>query len=92
MYRGFSYLKKLFNIGPSILIDDFSSLRITGPYALVSLGPNFATIKCDNYTVETTGENLIVDKLLEEVAVFSFSSITKIEVSKQKDDGTIYES
>ena len=90
MYRGFSYLKKLFNIGPSILIDDFTSLRITGPYALLSLGPNFATIKCDNYTVETTGEDLVVDQLLEEVAVFSFSSITNINVSKQKDDGNVY--
>ena len=55
MYRGFYYLKKLFNTGSSVVIDDFSSLRINGPYALLNLGPNFATIKCDDYTVEAVG-------------------------------------
>ena len=90
MYRGFYYLKKLFNIGSSVVIDDFSTLRITGPYTLLHLGPNFATIKCNNhYTVEITGEDLIVDKLLEEIAVFVFSSIIKIEITKH-DGGDLY--
>ena len=65
-------MKKLFNIGSSVVIDDFSSLRITGPYTLINLGPNFATIKCDDYTVEAVGEDLVVDKLLEEIALFTF--------------------
>lgn len=85
MYRGFYYLKKLFNIGSSIVIDDFSLIRITGPYTLLNLGPNFASIKCHDYIVEAKGEDLIVDKLLEELAIFSFSSILKMEITMRVD-------
>lgn len=81
MYGGFYYLKKLFTIGSSIVIDEFSSLRITGPYALVHLGPDFATIKCGAYIVEAKGEELTIDKLMEEIAVFHFASISKIEIT-----------
>ena len=56
-------MKKLFNIGSSIIIDDFSSLQINGPYALLNLGPDFATIKCDDTRLRQIGEDLIVDKL-----------------------------
>ena len=83
-------MKKLFNIGSSVVIDDFSSLQITGPYTLLNLGPDFATISCDDYTVEAVGEDLVVDKLLEEIALFTFSSITKIKITKHEDDGDLY--
>lgn len=73
-------MKKLFNIGSLIVIDEFSSLRITGPYELVTLGPDFAIIRSGDYVIETAGEALIVEKLSEEVAVFSFDSITKMEI------------
>lgn len=78
--QGVSYLKKLFNTGSSIVIDEFSSLRINGPYELVTLGPDFATIKSGDYTIETSGEELTVDLLSEEMAVFSFDSIRKITI------------
>lgn len=80
LYRGFYYLKKLFNTNSLIAIDDFSSLRINGPYELLSLGPDFATIKSGNYKIGATGENLKVEVLSEEVAVFSFSTITNMTV------------
>lgn len=84
-------MKKLFTIGPSIVIDDFSSLRITGPYALINLGPDFATIKCDTYIVEAKGEELTVDKLLEEIAVFHFTSIHKIEIAMVEEVGDLHD-
>lgn len=73
-------MKKLFNIGSQIVIDEFTSLRITGPYELVTLGPDFAIIKSGDYFIETIGEALIVEKLAEEVAVFSFDGITTMEI------------
>ncbi len=73
-------MKKLFNIGSQIVIDEFTSLRITGPYELVTLGPDFAIIKSGDYLIETTGEALIVEKLAEEAAVFSFDVITTMEI------------
>lgn len=79
--QGVYYLKKLFNIGSHIVIEEFSSLRIAGPYELVTLGPDFAIIKSGDYVIEASGEELLVEKLAEEVAVFSFDSITKMEIS-----------
>lgn len=90
MYRGFYYLRKLFQTGSSVTIDDFSSLRINGPYALLKLGPDFAAIKNGNYTIEVTGNDLIIDLLSEEVAVFTFTAITKLIIITQEEDGTPY--
>ena len=75
-------MKKLFNIGSLIVIEEFSSLRITGPYELVTLGPDFVVIKSANYVLEVSGEELIVEKLAEEVAVFSFDLITELKMSQ----------
>ena len=83
-------MKKLFNTGSSIVIDEYSSLRINGPYELVTLGPDFATIKSGEYTIETSGEELTVDLLSEEMAVFSFDSIKKITIVRLKNEETPY--
>lgn len=83
-------MKKLFNTGSLIAIDEFSTLRINGPYTLVLLGPDFATIKSGNYTIETSGEELVVDMLAEEVAVFSFDSISKMTITRLKNEATPY--
>ncbi|MDS9471027.1 hypothetical protein [Sporosarcina pasteurii] len=73
-------MKKLFNIGSQIVVDEFSSLRITGPYELVTLGPDFAIIKCDDYVIEVSGDQLTVEKLAEELAVFTFDSIERFSL------------
>jgi hypothetical protein len=83
-------LRKLFKTGSTITIEDFSSLRINGPYVLLKLGPDFATIKSGNYTIEASGEDLTVDSLSEEVAVFAFTAITKLNITPHEDDGTPY--
>lgn len=83
-------MKKLFNIGSLIVIDDFSSLRITGPYELVTLGPDFVVIKSTNHVLEVSGEELIVEKLAEEVAVFNFDLITEFKMTLSKSEETPY--
>lgn len=85
-------MKKLFNIGSLVVIDEFSSLRITGPYELVTLGPDFAIIKSGDYIIEASGDELIVEKLAEEVAVFSFDSIMKMEITPSHSEDSPYES
>jgi len=88
LYRGFYYLKKLFNTSSHITIDDFSSLRINGPYELQTLGPDSATIYSGDYMVKAAGEDLIVETLAEDVAIFTFTKITsliiKTHVSEEK--------
>lgn len=83
-------MKKLFNTGSLIEIDEFATLRINGPYTLVLLGPDYATIKSGNYTIETSGEELMVDMLAEEAAVFSFSSISQIKITKVNNGEIFY--
>lgn len=83
-------MKKLFTIGSLIVIEEFSSLRITGPYELVTLGPDFAIIKSGDYIIGASGEELIVEKLSEEVAVFSFSLITKVEITASNSEEVPY--
>lgn len=83
-------MKKLFNTNSLIAIDDFSSLRINGPYELLSLGPDFATVKSGNYKIGATGDDLRVEVLSEEVAVFSFSSIRNMTVTTIKQEEKTY--
>lgn len=83
-------MKKLFNIGSSIVISAFSELRITGPYELLTLGSNSAVVKSGQYVVEVSGEELVVEKLGEELAVFSFDKMEKLSVIENVTEGSIY--
>lgn len=64
------------------------SLRITGPYELLTLGPNLAIVKSGEYVVEVSGEDLFVEKLAEEFAVFSFNKIEQLTVKEETTYGT----
>lgn len=78
----------MFTIGSSIVIEAFSSLRITGPYELIKLGADVAIIKSGHYVVEVHGEDLIVEKLAEELAVFTFDKIerfTAVDATDKED-------
>ncbi len=90
MSRGFLFLRKIFNTGSSVTIEEFSSLRINGPYTLLKLGPDFAMIKSGDYRIEASGENLIVETLSEEVAVFSFTVMTMLHVTSVAEDEVQY--
>ncbi|WP_203246877.1 hypothetical protein [Sporosarcina beigongshangi] len=83
-------MRKIFNTGSSVTIEEFSSLRINGPYTLLKLGPDFAMIKSGDYRIEASGENLIVETLSEEVAVFSFTVMTMLHVTSVAEDEVQY--
>lgn len=83
-------MKKLFNIGSSIVIDGFSELRITGPYELLTLGSHSAKIKSGSFVIEVSGEVLIVEKLAEEMAIFSFEQMNRLHVTGNVTEETIY--
>ncbi len=81
-------MKKLFTTGSSVTIEEFCTVIINGPYSLLKLGPEYASIKSGDYAVETHGEDLIIDTLSEEVAVLRFSTITSMSVTLLGSDGT----
>lgn len=76
----------------SVTIDEFVTIRITGPYSLLKLGPDYAAIRSGNHVIEATGEDLIVETLSEEVAVLSFELITSMSVKELKDGQDAYDS
>lgn len=65
-------------------------MQINGPYALLKLGPDFANVQCGDYMIEVSGEDLTVDVLQEEVAVFTFTTITAMNVSNKQERGALY--
>ncbi|MEZ7170903.1 hypothetical protein [Sporosarcina sp. OR05] len=85
-------MKKLFKMNSSVTIDEFVTIRITGPYSLLKLGPDYAAIRSGNHVIEATGEDLIVETLSEEVAVLSFELITSMSVKELKDGQDAYDS
>ncbi|MCG7345095.1 hypothetical protein MHZ92_13195 [Sporosarcina sp. ACRSL] len=78
-------MKKLFKMNSSVTIEEFDSVRITGPYLLLKLGPDYAVIRCDDHVIEATGDELIVETLSEEMAVFSFDTLKAVTVKEMKD-------
>ncbi len=79
-------MKKLFATGASIQIEEYSSVQINGPYSLVKLGPDYASIKNMQYVINVRGNDLLVDILSEEVAVLRFSSITSLSILLADED------
>ncbi|GEN84346.1 hypothetical protein SLU01_26580 [Sporosarcina luteola] len=85
-------MKKLFKMNSSVTIDEFTSIRITGPYSLLKLGPDYAAIRSGDHVIEATGEELIVETLSEEIAVFSFESISHMTIKEIRDGQDAYDS
>lgn len=85
-------MKKLFATGSSISIEEFSSLHINGAYSLLKLGPGSAIVKCSGYQIEVSGDDLTVETLSEEVALFTFNTISKVLISKIVEEGVYHDS
>lgn len=75
----------------SVTIEEFVSVRITGPYSLLKLGPDYAVIRSGDHVIEATGEGLIVETLSEEMAVFSFETITSVNIKEMKNGQDSYD-
>ncbi|MBE1553713.1 hypothetical protein [Sporosarcina limicola] len=84
-------MKKLFSMSSSIMIEDYSSIQLNGPYELLKLGPNSVVIKSGEYIIEAAGEDLIVNTLSDEVAVFTFTSITSLNMKLREQDGAFHD-
>ncbi|MDN4607056.1 hypothetical protein [Sporosarcina highlanderae] len=85
-------MKKLFKMNSSVTIDEFAFIRITGPYSLLKLGPDYAAVRSGDHIIEATGEDLIVETLSEELAVFSFETISTVNIKEIKDGQGAYDS
>lgn len=85
-------MKKLFKMNSSVTIEEFVSVRITGPYSLLKLGPDYAVIRSGDHVIEATGEDLIVETLSEEMAIFSFETLKAVNIKEMKNGQDAYDS
>lgn len=76
----------------SVTIEEFVIVRITGPYSLLKLGPDYAVIRSGDHVIEAMGEDLIVETLSEELAVFSFESLKTVSITEMKNGHDAYDS
>lgn len=76
----------------TVTIEEFVSVRITGPYSLMKLGPDYVVIRSGDHIIEATGEDLIVETLSEEMAVFSFETVTTVNITEMKNGQGAYDS
>jgi hypothetical protein len=67
---------------PFIHIDDFQSIRVNGPFELLSLSPNSCQLKGQGFalTIES-GETIISTMNVDEVTI-SVRDLTKLELRK----------
>ncbi len=84
-------MKKLFNTGSIITINEFSTIQINGPCSLLALGPDFVKVKSGNYVVDASGDELLIDLLSEEVAIISFDSIHSVTINKLDNEENHYD-
>lgn len=83
-------MKKLFHTGSLVEIEGIGSLRISGPYTLLALTSNLATVQTSHYMIEVIAEDLTVDALSEEVAVLTFTSMTRMTATMLESKETPY--
>ncbi|WP_432358537.1 hypothetical protein [Sporosarcina sp. UB5] len=85
-------MKKLFKMNSSVTIEEFVLVRITGPYSLMKLGPDYAVIRSGDHVIEASGEDLIVETLSEEIAVFSFETLKNVNIKEMTNGQDAYDS
>lgn len=78
-------MKKLFNLGSSILIEEYSSLKLNGKYALQKLSPDSIVLLTENYRLEAIGEDLLVQSLEDEIALIKFAVLTDLKISLREE-------
>lgn len=79
-------MKKLFALHPSIIVDEFSSLRITGSYQLQRLSEQSVTFQTNDYSISITGEEVTVLALTEQHAHISVAELKEFTVRRAGGD------
>ncbi|MDV6377945.1 hypothetical protein ORD22_06670 [Sporosarcina sp. GW1-11] len=85
-------MKKLFALHPSIILDEFNSLRITGYYQITALTEQSITFQTDDYALSIKGEDVLVLELTEQHAHISITELTEVTIRHKPAEERLYES
>ncbi|WP_194841634.1 YabP/YqfC family sporulation protein [Sporosarcina obsidiansis] len=85
-------MKKLFALHPSIILDEFNSLRITGFYQLKALSEQSVSFQTDDYFITIQGEEVTVLALTEQSAHVSIIELKDVTIRYNPNEERLYES
>lgn len=85
-------MKKLFALHPSIILDEFNSLRITGRYQLTALSEQSVCFQTADYALIIRGEDVTVLELTDQHAHISITELTEVTIRQTPAKERLYES
>lgn len=80
-------MRKLFEMGSFLSIEDWSSLKLLGGYELVRITPDSVLLRKEGYEIELQGTEFEFDMLLENSALLSFRELHELHIVKQTAGG-----
>lgn len=76
-------MRKLFEMGSLISLEDLSALKILGGYELVKITEGSAVIRKEGYVIQIIGTEIHFDMLMEQSALLSFTELHELRISKE---------
>ncbi|REB09985.1 hypothetical protein DVB69_04045 [Sporosarcina sp. BI001-red] len=84
-------MRKLFEMGSLISVEELTSLKILGGYELVIISQGFAKIRKEGYVIHIKGTDIHFDMLMEQSALLSFTELHELRIIKELKEGEVHE-
>lgn len=84
-------MRKLFEMGSFVSLEDWSSFKLLGGYELVRISEDAVMLRKEGYEIELRGTGFEFDMLLENSALLSFAELQELHIVKKGDGGGLYE-
>ncbi|WOV85513.1 hypothetical protein PGH26_06150 [Sporosarcina jeotgali] len=84
-------MRKLFEMGSLISLEDLTSLKVLGGYELVIISEGYAKLRKEGYVIHIKGADIHFDMLMEKSALLSFTELHELRITKDTMEGEMYE-
>lgn len=84
-------MRKLFEMGSLISLEDLTSLKVLGGYELVIISEDYAKLRKEGYVIHIKGTDIHFDMLMEKSALLSFTELHELRITKDAKEGEVYE-
>ena len=84
-------MKKLFEMGSLLSLEEMTSFKILGRYELVKMSRDVVEIRKEGYVIRITASDLQFDMLMKQSALLSFSELHELFIQKEQKEGDVHE-
>ncbi|MDW0108984.1 hypothetical protein [Sporosarcina aquimarina] len=84
-------MRKLFEMGSLLSIEDFNTLKVLGGYELIKITEGYAHLRKEGYDIQISGIEIHFDMLMEHSALLSFTELHDIRITKAAKEGESHE-